>query len=146
VIDAKRSGKEIGCRSDHLPIGLTVRFGYESSERRRKKEEEKKTIEVEQTRRPEHGSQIPSETRLDELLEIIKSGEKTLDSETLSEALGNFFDDDAVWHISVLWQRVEDKLDGDTISRRDPARILIYDEHEFEVPIGGARFPHQCFG
>jgi hypothetical protein len=43
VIDAKRTSKEIGCRSDHIPMGLSARFGYESSKRRKKKEEEKKT-------------------------------------------------------------------------------------------------------
>jgi exonuclease III len=84
VIDAKRTGKEIGCRSDHLPVGLSVRFGYESSEQRRKKEEKKKTIKWSELDDP--NTEIKYKAKLDELLNVIKSGEKTLDSESLSEA------------------------------------------------------------
>ena len=85
VTDAKRTGKEIGCRSDHAPVGLTIRLGYESSERRKKKAEEKMTIKWSELDNP--NTEVEYQAKLDKLLNDIKGGEETLDSETLSDAI-----------------------------------------------------------
>jgi exonuclease III len=85
VTDAKRTGKEIGCRSDHLPVGLSIRLGYESSERRKKKEEEKKTIKWSELDDP--NTEAKYQAKLDELLNVVKGERRTLDSESLSEAV-----------------------------------------------------------
>jgi exonuclease III len=85
VTDAKRTGKEIGCRSDHAPVSLTIRFGFESSERKKKKAEEKLTIKWSELDNP--NTEVKYRAKLDELLVLIKGEEKILDSESLSEAL-----------------------------------------------------------
>jgi exonuclease III len=84
VTDAKKTGKEIGCRSDHGAVSLTVRFGYESSERRTKREE-KKNIKWSELDDP--ATKIKYQAKVDELLEALKEEGGTLNSESLSEAL-----------------------------------------------------------
>ena len=84
VLDTKRTGKEIGCRSDHAAVKLTVRFGFESSERRTKRKGKKKNIKWSELDDP--ATEIRYQAKLDELLGTIKGEEGTLNSESLSEA------------------------------------------------------------
>jgi hypothetical protein len=85
MIDARRSGKEIGCRSDHAPVSLTMRFGCESSERKKKRAEDKIVIKWSELDDP--SKEARHQAKLDELLNVIKDGEETLDSENVSDAI-----------------------------------------------------------
>jgi hypothetical protein len=87
VIDTKRACcKEIGCRSCHVPVGLSVRFGCKSSKSRKQKEEEEKTA-IKWSEIDDLSTEVRCQAKLDELPAVVKDGENTQDSESLSEAL-----------------------------------------------------------
>jgi exonuclease III len=83
IIDAKRCDHKTGCRSDHLPVKLTMRFGYEHNHRT-KKRAEKETTEWKKLDDPECEKRY--QEKLDGLLQSI-ANRKEMSSEKLSEAI-----------------------------------------------------------